>query len=934
MSDEQLDSDVWAEFAITPEVSSPLEGTTQGDDDWSEFSLETTENVPQQTGDLAMAAQQFSAGTAEGAGGLAGMLKGGALGLKAPVPHPFARGGFAILGGLTGLFGGTAVVDEALDYFGVDDPEDLPEDQRPLAYGVRSLGGAAPFLVAPYAAAARNVQLVDQGVGKLVNQIIRTAKESPKAFGALETSSALTAATAAGVAEELAPGETGTRVTSEILGGVFAPGNLVAKAYRSSAKTVRNMISKMSPAARETQAAKQIQEVLEITGEDPSMLVEMLKMDNVLDANGKPVVEGLTAAQRTGSEALSALQNALMDASPDYRAIVSKKETDALDAMRGITAQLTKTGDPEALQVAAQMKSQYIRSLLQSTLDSHTQQAVQDARKISKDSPEAIAEISTSARDALDTTVKQVRTAESKLWEAVPKDIDANLTNLESTFANLKQNLLPELQGKQIPNTVEQFLARKSKEAKGDSGVIIVPDFIKGRQPEALKATTGELKQLRSEMLDMARQATNAGEFNQARIYSDLANSVLDDIDQAFLGLDSEAYNSARTFSREMNEVFTRSFVGKATGEGKYGDRIAPEMLLRKAMASGKEAGDLQFRQLQNATQFLDNRAMGNEVTQEAAALMLDAQDRFTRTMFSNAIDPATGLVNTKRLSTMMRDNEALLKRFPEIEKQLLKAFESEQGRKSVENFVKGKIRHIEQIKMFEQISGKDPITMATRALAAPNVEKEIGKMITATKGGNVIKGLDSEEALRGVSASVLTAALRNATDSTGTINLNKFKALVADAPVQGGKSPLDILKAKGAVDVEHYNSMQKVFDMLEKLQKSSKPGHAVELDKDASSVALEFLSRVAGTSVAGKAGAKSIQAHQASANLAQHITKKLTSAKMDEIFIRALNDKEFMITLLQKVDTAKKAEIQARQVNAWLYQATTDLIEDDGDEQ
>lgn len=918
----EANKDEWADFRANVKA----EGIPQTEaDDWAPFNP-----ARPVMGDVAMAGQQFSAGAAEGSGGLAGGLAGAKAALALPIPNPYLKGAAVIGGGVAGLFGGSSLVNEALDIADVPAPEDLPPDQRPLAYASRSLGGAVPFIAAPYVAAQRGVVLTDSGVGKLANQIIQTAKTQPKVFGAVEGVAAISAATAAGIAEEVAPGETGIRVGAEITAGMLAPGALTVKAYRSTSRVVRNVISKMSESSRETVAGRMLTEMFDKAGEDPTAVVEMLKINGVMDEQGKILDESLNNAQRTGSEALGALQKYLADTNPEFKAALSKQEQESLDAMRGIISLLGKTGDPQALTTAAEMKSQYVRSLLQALVDSKTDEALLQARKISVDSPEARMELSTATRDALMSVVSEVRKTERSLWAQVPDQVSAEISSLQSTFDDLKATMLPELVNQKLPKTVASFLSRKAAEAKGSGYVIFIPDeFRSAQQPFGMPttATTGELKQLRSELMDMARESTNAGNFSQARIYSDLANAALDDIDKAFAQAGDDAYRDARRFSKEMNDVFTRSFVGRVTGQGKYGDRVAPELTLHKALASGKDAADINFQQLQDATQFLDVRGMGTDVTQESAQVVLDAQERFTRLMFANAVDPVTGLVGEKRLKTLVRENEALLNRFPEVKEQVHKALTSEAERKAMSDWVGGKLKAVERIKAFEQALGKDPITLAQRALASADSEKELRKLVSLTKGG-AVAGFDGEQAKQALSASVLAAARRQSTDSDGVLNLERYMTILTKPSGVKGPSPLEVLTSAKVLDADHKKSIDTVLRVMEKIRTSHTPGHAFESGENVSNAALSLIARMAGTSVVGAASktvtgkGASIQAHAAGANFANIITQKLTTAKVDDLLIQALNDKDFLVKLLQKADTPEAVEIQARQINAWLMQS------------
>lgn len=884
---------------------------------------------------VANAGPQFSAGVAEGAGGLGGMLKGASLAAKLPLPGA-AKAVTTVVGGITGLFAGSAAVGTALELVGVPKPEQLPEEQRPTAFTARSLGSALPFVAAPFVAASRGVVLADQGVGKLANRIIQTAKTQPKTFAAVEISSAATAAAAAGVAEQVAPGETGIRIGAELAGGILAPANTSIRAYRSLSKVAKGVISKMSPASRETMAARQLQELLAHTGEDPSILVNALKTNHVLDPHGAVLDETLTSAQKTQSEALGALQKYLSDNNPNFKASLLAKEQDSLSAMRGMIDLLGKTGDPTALATAAEMKSQYVRTILQSMVDDKLNEATIAAKNISADSAAARPEISAAARTALEDVILEVRKAESRMWDEIPADVSAEVGNLQTVYRNFKAETVPELADDKLPKIVSQFLDRISVKT-GDATPIAPGLDAKGGPFSLPTASVGDLKQIRSHLLDDARELTNAGKFGKARVYNDLANSILDDMDAAFMKTHSDAYNAARMFTKEMHDVFTRSFVGKVTATDKYGARVAPELTLRKALATGKEAADINFQQLEDATRFLDVKGVGNEVTAESTKIMLDGQERFVRLMFTSAVDPNTGLVNPTKLKGLMRENEVLLNRFPEIKTQLDSALTSEGERRAISDWVAGKLAHVEKIKMLEKLTGSDPVLLSQRALTSPDMPREVRKLVSMTKGGSVV-GFSSTEAMEGLSSAMFSAVRRKSLDATGNLSLDRYKALLSTPATPGGPTPLDVLVKEGVISLDHKKLVTQVFDTLDSLASTKTPGSAVTIHENTSDVALGFLSRVAGTTLVGTAAKSlgtgaSIQAHAAGANLANYLVNKLTSVKMDDIFIRALNDKDFMVTLLQKVDTPQKAEIQARQINAWLFQSGVGFATSDEEE-
>jgi len=871
-------------------------------------------------------AQQSIGGAIEGTAGLGGMLAGGRLGASLPLPGP-AKAVATVAGGIFGLFGGSYGGEKITEAAGIPRPEELPPGQRPAAYGARVVGESLPFVVAPYAAAAKGYQFAETGVGKFLNQIINTAKTSPKTFAALEASGVASSAGAEYVAETLAPGETGVRIGASVAAGVFDPVRLTVKTGQMVLNQGRKVISTFSPAARETIAARRLQELFDAAGEDPALAARILREQGVLDEAGVIVEDGLTAAQITGSRALGALQEYAAKMSPDFAAAADSKAKDTLDMMRGMIIQLSRTGDPEALKAAAEVRTAYYRTLLEGMVNTATKKASDAAANITTDTPAAREALSTQARESINTVITEVRRVERELWSQVNKNVSVDVTNIQREFESIEAATLKELRSKQLPTTVRKFLDRVTAVKEEEASLIWLPTNAKGNTPAEIVGTNyGEMQQLRSDLLAEARVAADAGDPNTARIYNDLAESILDDIDDAFSKTSSDAYNTARQFTREMNDVFTRSFVGKATATGKYGDRVAPELLLRRALATGKEAGALQLDELSRATRFLDERQMGTELTTQATKDMLNAQEGFVRLMFREAVDQNTGVVNPKRLRTLIDQNETLLKRFPEVRKQLEEAVTSEVARKEIELFASNKNKFMNDRKMFTKLADGDPVIIAQKALNAPDVEKQINDMVRTVTAGN-LKGIDKQVAMDGLAGALFEGALRSATDKNGVLDLKNFRKLMFTPSVPNRTSPLQMMLDKGIIDQEKYTLIDRVFGLMDNFEAIKTPGVAVEKSKDMGDAALNFFSRVLGTSVIGmvskKLGMKaSIQAHAAGANVGQQVFAKLPAIRTDEILTRALNDRKFMAMLLDKVDTPEAAEMQARQIHAWLLQS------------
>jgi hypothetical protein len=851
------------------------------------------------------------------------LQSGGALGGAALGAKIGAVGGppGMVAGGLVGLVGGYMAGEQASESLGLRSPEQLPEELRSYGYFGESLGGAVPFAAAPFALAARGTQFAPTRVGNFLNQIINTAKTRPKRMIAIETGGALGAATFAGVAEEVAPGSVGVRVGAEVAGGVVGSAALTRQAAGWVFGIGRKAYESMSTSGRETAAARTIAELLEHGGEDPAVIARIL---NSVDVEG---TEGLTAAQKTGSEGLIALEKFLTQRSSKFGAEAQQSAQDALDAIRGHINLLSMSGDPAALQAAAEARSVYYRLLINDRLEDARERAITAAQSIAADTPEARAELSVQARDLVMEQITEIRKVESELWSAVP-DVPVEFSTLQQTLDDIAADLLPEVRNEKIPSVVRRFIERVSRTPEGrtvyDPETLSLVDV----PGESAGTTLKEMRQLRSELLDQARTANTAGDYGQARILNNLAESILDDIDIAFRESGDTAYAEARTFSREFNDTFTRSFVGKTTGVGKYGDRIAPELTLTRALASGKEAGAIQLAELEEASRFLVNRGFGDDT---AYAQMVDVQERFIRLAAAQTVDPTTGRASVESINRFIRDNSLLMNRFPEVKNSLQAAAASEDGLRGLERLSKNQIGLIENQKVFGGVIQRDPIAAARQAIISTNQERAITDLVRVVRDKTGKVGIESQrKAMMGLRSSILTAAQQQASRS-GTLRPDVFRDFLFNPTMPGSKSPIQIMQEQGVVDAVDVRNMRQLLDLADSIARSQgKAATALEVRTDVTDAAMTVIARMVGSGMAGTtakaAGSTtpSLIVHGAGARFTETLMNKIPQQSAERILIAAMTDRELMTRLLTKASMLTPAQqaAQARYINAWLIQS------------
>mgnify|MGYP000964751722 FL=1 len=339
----------------------------------------------------------IAGGFLETVGVVPGAVGGAALGGAVAGPPGAVVGGVA--GGAYGWWAGN----KAKEGFGLRSPEEMSPELRPYTFGGESFGGSMGALGVPYGAVATGFRFGTSEVGKLFNRIIESAKRAPVRFGLVEGSMATSAATAAATAEGLFPGNVGARMGAELVGGAVNPAKLVRGGLEYSWNLTRAGLEALSPEGRTTASAKLLADIAAKTGEDLDMVYKVYK------AVGVPGLENLTPAQKTGSMALGALEDHLAEFSGKFDKESKDKAIQGLDVLRGHIAMLTRTGDPEALKTAAQVRDIYYRTLIQGRVDSAFADAEKSVGKITKDTPETRAVLSAKVRDILDLSIKDAR---------------------------------------------------------------------------------------------------------------------------------------------------------------------------------------------------------------------------------------------------------------------------------------------------------------------------------------------------------------------------------------------------------------------------------------------------------------------------------------------------------------------------------------------
>lgn len=886
---------------------------------------------------------------ARGAMTSGGTMAGAALGLKAGTAVAPFLGPAAPLGPIGGLIaGGVAgymAGDKASDAAGLRSPEQMPPELRPGAYFGESLGGSLGALALPYGLAATGYKAGDSMVGRFLNRVVETARTRPITFGIAEVSPAISSAGAAAAAEAIRPGDTWTRVGAEITAGAVNPTARAIDVMRYGKNLLATRVPMFNKAALETAAGKTLVGMLEANSEDPIALARIMRQQGVIDSP-------LTAAQKTGSPTMGAVQQHIAQIDKKFGKEAAQNAEAAYDVVRGQIKLLTGTGDPTAITAATELRAAYFRNLFDEKIQMATDDAIAKAGKITRDTPEVREKLSIAARESLEKALDDARAVETELWGKIDGTRTVGTTNLQSMYDEITQDTLVELRGKKMPTVVRQFLERVTKEVEGGFDYDPATLSVRTAEPSAPGTNVAEMRKLRSELLAMARGAArDPDQVGMERIYSQLAEATMDDIDAAMKGARDVSYDEARTFTRELNDTFTRSFAGKVVAQGKYGDRVAPEILLRKALATGKEAGAFQLRDLEEATRFVSSRGYTDDT---AHRTMIDAQERILRLAAADAVDPATGIVKPERVTKFIKDNPTLLNRFPEVKTELQAAVKSQQRLSVLNNRAKGVEDILARQGTFGSLlgaSGADPAKRADvarkaadRVLVSANQEAELTKLITLAKGGGTGRGgritITPEDATQGLRAALFNSVIeksRNPRD--GVLNLDMVQGFLFRPNTMGGKPLVNVMVEQGVMKPEEVTLMKQLFDAVANINKAADPGTAMTIPSRFGEAVTTLFAKITGSGLASKiqnatgSSAAPLIVHGSAARFSEYVARNLPAANVNKAMAQLLNDPEQLALVMEKVAGPEQAARQSRQIHAWLVQSgltgVTDLGRD-----
>lgn len=879
---------------------------------------------------------------------LYGARTGAAMGI------PFGPAG-PVIGGTVGFVGGLTVgtlLDRGLDQFF---PLPGREDLVPYREGAKTTG----TVIAGAPVAFGIPQMSANMVARWLSGVGEAARRYPKGFMVAETIGGLGSGVGGGMAEAYDPGDASTRFFAELGGGfITSPYRLLVNQAGAAKGFLTNFAQALSPDAREAKAANILYSGLVEAGEDPKKIIDFLNSPRAIEAikNANP-----TVGQLTGSPLFTRLETTLAKNHPNYKAEIDKQGEDALTAYKLLIGRLREIGHPQALTVAADLERRHFLDMVDSRMQLASKNAADKIDRLKVDSPATRRQVGQIVKDETLAALDEARELEKDLWkkaiaegyrrtragEIVPKATAPSNTIKEFLYVvdgMTSERFVREYSG--ILSPIMQRLGYKDK---------FYEDFLKGKRTEqflqtervpeeALKNVRGkatnieDLVQIRSDLLSYARRASKNNDPDEARIFGRLAEAVLDDISKE----SSSAYNTARQFSRDLNEYFTRGYANELRATGISGrERLPAEVLVSKVYGSNADLTALRMTEIEDAASFARDQynkiqTDPNIPTRQKNTLLAQlepyarlADKRTTSIMDAqrdailvniNKMVGLDGRVDPTRLQKFVNENKPMLDK--------LGLTNDLQDATAAENFLRQVTDTNSQInkKWINQTAfstilagGEKPSQAIATAINSNTPFSSFNKIVNLAKRAG-------PEALDGLKSSIYDYAFTKAGGMNGRFSAQAFEDALFKSvnPDQPNATLVNILRSQGVLSMSEVKNLKRLIDPMKKVEAGLARGETVDnmiAGADAvTELALRIIGARVGTALSPRAGGTGLIEAAAGSKAVRTMFDKYPTMSITKIIEDATKDPRLMSQLLQKGRTVDERVQLGRQLHNYLW--------------
>tara|TARA_Y100000114_G_C11758510_1_gene328222 strand:- start:4 stop:2643 length:2640 start_codon:yes stop_codon:yes gene_type:complete len=813
-------------------------------------------------------------------------------------PVDLVNTGLGVVGlGSEAPFGGSESIRRALTAGGMGymDEQDLPEDQRALARGGRTVGQVVGSAAPIFGAASRlsPAQALMQSapsksaIKQIGSEMVKSTARDPGKMAAIEGASALGAGQARMIAEDVAPGDELTGTLAEVAGGLLSPAALAAKPVEMG----KQFANRFSEAGRVRAASSKALEILKkqnpnITDDQISGIAKQLR-----DAEG-PGRTAQVTQNELARKTFTAMDNKLIaDASDEAKTAVENQNKNTIEAFNRKIRKMQNSGNPEMVKEAARLRLDTFTKRMNKRVDDAESRAGEAvARVLNKNSDDAVG-ASREARKIIDDELKKARAKETQLWGEVDKSVKVFGPDLNTVkrAEKIKADMLPE---EKLPKPIEAFITRISA------------------QKEPISAR--ELFTARSRALEMGREATAKNKFGQARRMNEISDAMLDDL----MMVTDETAIVARDFSRNLNQRFNTDLVRGIR-------KVEPEVALETGIGRLGQGSDTQ--------RALNIQAMKRATeSTEASEALARTQKSFIQNSAAKILDSQTGQVNPRKLADLIKQNPQTLR-----EVGLLDDVSSISQQVRLANILQKTAKQGQAFAQQRSVAGqilnegkkgglRNVVDNAFNSKYQAEAFRDLNNVVKRAKNPQAVEGLQHE-----IFDVLLSKATIKGGDLDGLISGKQLEDLLNSKV--GEKTLRQNLLSSKLITSNQMNEVIRVARMAKIFEDSVRdPAKLDDIMKTGDGL-LNLFARVVGSKIGANSfigqmmGGTTLIAQSAFSKIAQKTIEKVPALKVQGVLTKAMQDPKLMAMLLEM---GPKSPIQTqRRINAYLLQAG--LIQD-----
>jgi hypothetical protein len=785
--------------------------------------------------------------------------------------------------------------------------------------------------------------------------LARTGAEARKAPGAtvlVETLLGAGATAGAALSEGMAPGDWRARMAGEMGGSVAAVAftnpvaavatrlGSITEVFKSQKDTFTQggMEAVMSPIqnARKKKAVNKIYTLLEQNKEDiPALIKALSDNKSFIDPVTQEKIQ-ITSGLKTGSPTLLGIENALDQLGNSLGENRTQAANQMLDALEVMVFSLINTDDQKALQEAGSIMNSIFESNLETKLTSATDNVLSAFTRVRGDTAEGAMDLSRSLSTVIDSSLTQARTKEKKLYDAVTN----NSLSLDSPrFMQVWDEKLPQTKEAREDVTsqlkaLKDFMKRVSEpvDTAVDNGLDagdapseeIVQQFPGKDIP--LETSVTELIDMRSNALAMGRKLRATGDAPAAGVAFAMADALLDDIDGA-VGKDS-AYTVARSYSKALNDVFTRAFVGKTSLKDKTGaDRVSPELIMDKLFQGGSNPTYLRLADIHEVGTFLVEQNLAD--AEETVGSLADITDKMVRNAAASIFDTETGQVSPKKLADWRERNALILEKIPGLSDDLADAASAANTVSLVTNensVINKKVKNEINFKNLLVDTNESPTQVIASIMSKGHKTplKSLNRLFDVVN--NAPEDI-KESAMKGLQQSILEWGFTYGGGTSRTMSPSAtYSALFEKVPaaMSADTTPMRWMLEKGLITKSEENNLKKTLTEMIKYEAGEASGEIGPLIDKAGPL-LDMYLRISGSNLGAKVSqltggsGSGLIAGSAGSRLMRDVFAKLPSSMKTDVMAEIMSNPQLLAAMLREGRTESEKLAIAQRVTDML---------------